>query len=215
MGLFDGIFNTKPQQNAAQAQTYGLISGAGAATGDINTGLARTDADYAAALAPITANLATYQPGQTLYANALGVNGPAGTDAATAAFRASPGYQYSLEQGSTNLERERNKLGTLASGGTEADLTRLGIGTADQEFQKWLQSPRCWRECGAVARLAGAKAGVDFAGAGKLAEIDWSKFTGIGQAQANADLAQTNVSGNIINAGMQGLKMAVGALPFL
>ena len=220
MGIFDGIFNTKPQEEAAQAQIAGLNSGYNLASGAINTGQQTTNTDYAAGLAPTQANLATSQGGQTLYANALGVNGQPGYDQAVQAFHASPGYQFSLDQGSENLMRKQNQTGALASGDTMAALQTLGIGTADQEFQKWLTNLQPFigastQSAGQVAATDTEKAKTDAGYAGTLANLGWSLGTGTGNAQANADLAQTNVSGNILNAGMQGLKFATAVLPFL
>ena len=48
-------------------------------------------------------------------ANALGLNGPAGNAAATAAFQAGPGYQFALEQGLEGINRTANAAGMGAS----------------------------------------------------------------------------------------------------
>jgi hypothetical protein len=220
MGLFDGIFNNQPAEDAAAAQTAGLQAGNKAATAAINTGQATTNTDYAGALAPINTNLQTTQGGQKLYADALGVNGQPGYDAAVQAFHASPGYQFSLDQGSQNLMRNANQTGNLASGGTDIDLQKLGIGTADQEFQKWLSNLNPFIGASTANAATGAttdisKASTDTDFAKTLANLGWSTATGIGNANANADLNQSNISGNALNVGMQGLKFAAGLLPFL
>jgi hypothetical protein len=220
MGLFDGIFNNNNADDARAAQISGLNQGYGMATGAINTGQTNANTDYAAALTPTQTNLSATQPAQSLYFDALGANGQQGYTNAVNAFHTSPGYQFSLDQGSQNLERNKNAIGALASGGTMADLQTLGIGTADQEFQKWLTNlapsiGASTQNAGTAAMVDTSKAGTDVDLAKTLANLGWSLGTGTGNAEANADLAKTNVSGNILNAGMQGLKFATAALPFL
>jgi len=89
-------------------------------------------------------------------ANALGLGGAAGTDAAQAAFRAGPGYQFQLEQGLDAIGRRANAAGMLASGNMLQESQRFGQGLADQEYNRWIDNLQ-QRE-GLYAPLAGREA---------------------------------------------------------
>lgn len=218
MGIFDGIFNTKPQQEAAAAQTTGLQNASTAATTAINNGQATTNADYAAGLAPYTANLTQDQAGQTAYGNATGANGASGYAAALQSFSTNPGQAYQLQVAKDAALRGASQAGTMASGGTLMDLSDRSQGIANQNWQQYITNLQPFigastANAGGVAGVNTAKAGTDAGYAGKLADIGWQTNTGIGNANASADLAQTNVNGNIVNAGMNAAKALASFIP--
>ena len=215
MGLFDGLFNNQPQQDAAGAQIAGLNAGYTDASTQINAGQAKTGADFEAALSPIATNTAVTQKGQNAYADATGVNGQAGYDNAVQNFHAGPGYQFGLDQGSQNVLRNQSQTGALASGGTMTALDKFGQGLADQQWQSYLSSLQPFvgastANAGQGASVNTAKAGIDNSAAGTLANLAWAKDTGTGNANANADLSAIQTNGNIVNAGLQGIKFATG-----
>lgn len=87
----------------------------------------------------------TFQPqiaratkGADLYANATGVNGPAGNTAATQAFQTSPGYQFSVDEALQGVGRAASAGGMLASGNHIDAAARTAHGLADGEYQRWL-----------------------------------------------------------------------------
>lgn len=218
MGIFDGIFNTKPQQLAKDAQVEGLTKGYDLATDALETGNTKTDTDYAAGLLPITKNLETDQAGQTAYADALGVNGDAGYTKALNAFHTGPSYAWELDQGNQNVLRGQSASGQLASGGTNVDLLTYGQGLADKNWQSYIKNLQPFigastTNAGAGAALATAQAGTDTTYAGKIADAGWQKETGIGNAIANSELAKTTTNGNIINAGTSAAKTLAAFLP--
>lgn len=218
MGIFDGIFNNKPQQQAGQAQIAGLNQGYQQASSAVNAGQARTDTDYAAALAPWQQNYATAGAGQDAYANATGVNGAAGYAKALENFHTSPGYDWVLNQGNQNILRGQSQSGQLASGGTNLDLLTFGQGLADQNWQKYVQNlqPFLGQANTSAAGISGtniAKAGTDADFAKTLANLGWAQGTGIGNVNANVALSQTQPNANIIGAGMQFAKGLAGFLP--
>jgi hypothetical protein len=53
--------------------------------------------------------------------NALGLNGPQGNAAATAAFQSSPGYDFKVNQSLDALDRRAASRGMLGSGNTTLD----------------------------------------------------------------------------------------------
>ena len=93
--------------NAAQAQIAGINQGVTQATGNINQGNQALTTNYAAALSPFTTNFGTAQQGVGALGNALGLNGPAGTQSALTALQMTPGYQASARR----RERGRKRGG--------------------------------------------------------------------------------------------------------
>ncbi len=73
-----------------------------------------------------------------MYSNALGLNGSSGNDAATSAFQTSPGYQFTLDQGTQAALRGASAAGMLNSGNTLTALSQYGTGLANQEYGSWL-----------------------------------------------------------------------------
>lgn len=80
----------------------------------------------------------TGQAANSMYGNALGLNGAAGNAAATGAFQAGPGYDFALKQGEQSALRGASAAGMLNSGNTLAALTQYGQGTANKEYGSWL-----------------------------------------------------------------------------
>ena len=210
MGIFDGIFNNDVQQTAANDQITGLNNAYTDASGAINTTQTNTNADYAAGLVPYTTNLAQVQPGMTAYGNALGVNGPQGNAQAVQDFQTSPGYEFALDQANQNIMRNASAtggVGGVMSGGTLNALNTQAVGQANQQWQQYIQNlqPYIGASTANAAGAAGvntSKAGTDTTLGTTLANLAWSKDTGIGNANANATLAQAGANSNILNAGM-------------
>lgn len=80
----------------------------------------------------------TGQAANSMYANALGLNGAGGNTAATNAFQAGPGYQFALDQGTQAALRGASAGGMLNSGNTLTALAGFGQGLANQEYGSWL-----------------------------------------------------------------------------
>lgn len=74
----------------------------------------------------------------TMYGNAIGLNGAEGNAAATNAFQAGPGYQFAVDQGTQAALRGASAAGMLNSGNTLTALTGFGQGLANQEYGSWL-----------------------------------------------------------------------------
>lgn len=73
----------------------------------------------------------------TMLKNALGLNGPEGAAAATAAFQGGPGYQFKMDQGLQALDRSAAARGLTGSGNQSIDTIKFAQGTADQGWQDW------------------------------------------------------------------------------
>lgn len=219
MGVFD-IFGTGDQQAAAAAQSAALTQANTQGQSDLTNGLNLATNSYTAGVAPFVTNLATTQPGQTAYANATGANGPAGNAAAIQNFQSSPGYQYSVNQADQNVMRNQAATGQLASGGTNVDLETVGQGLANNNYQQYVQNLLPFVGA-STANAGGVLTGES--GLGNLqnnnqttaANMVYGTDTGIGNANASADLAGLSASSNLLGAGMNLAKLGVNAAAFL
>ena len=120
----------------------------------------------------INSAIAGYQPwvdsgknANSMYGNALGLNGADGNAAATGAFQAGPGYDFALKQGEQSALRAASAGGMLNSGNTLAALTEYGQGTANKEYGGWLD--RLMGVSNTGLQAAGGQAG----GYGDLANL--------------------------------------------
>lgn len=212
-GVLGGLFTNENARDAADAQSNALRSGFTMYSGLANEGRDALKTNYAAALSPYQKNYDQASAGNTAYGNATGANGPAGNAAALTSFQTSPGYQFSLDQGSQNLMRNKAATGQLASGGTNIDLQKLGIGQADQQWNQYIQNllPYLNQSNSSAAGIAGVNTGLgnqlnaSFTGEGNKA---FDMMAGVGNANANADLANNQASSNSMSAIMQGIKLA-------
>lgn len=145
-----------------------------------------------------------YQPlvdkglqGYDMYMNALGLNGANGNAAATDAFQAGPGYQWNVDQATSQAQRSANRLGMAYSGNTVDATTRLASNLANQEYGNWRNSLAGFQGASqnAVAGQAGAL--------GNLATLYQNQGNATGTMQANQgkDIAglQAGVAGAIAN----------------
>lgn len=218
MSFFD-IFTGDNARDAAEAQKQGLRDANTAATNAVNTGYTNANNYFAAALAPWTAQLQTMQPGATAYANATGANGQAGMKAAQDAFLASPGYTYQVQQGTENALRNAARTGSTASGDTMMALNNVAQGQAKQDWNQYVQNLLPFLQ-GSNTAAAGASGvstnqAINAQNVGNtLAQYGWNENTGIGNAQANADLAKNAASANIWSAIMGGLGLGANMLGF-
>lgn len=189
MSFLGGVFggNTSGSSAASAAVPYQLI-GAQQALGALNSNYATAKKEY---------DTNYYQPytdtgnsANTMYSNALGLNGASGNTAATNAYQASPGYQWQFDQGKEALDRSAAGSGLFGSGNAAIALTKYGQGLANQDYGNWLS-----RLQGLGAQGLTAAAG-QTGRQGALAGID----TGLGNAQAGVwnDLTKS-VTGNYIN----------------
>jgi hypothetical protein len=121
-----------PLQQALAAQQAGLGAVQGGAGGAAAAGQAGVSA-----YDPLTALAQSYDPAVRAYMNSLGLGGPAGTAAAQAMFKTSPGYQFQVDEATKNALANASRLGIAGSGNTLASLgERLG-NIALQDYGNW------------------------------------------------------------------------------
>lgn len=214
MGLFD-IFGTDAQDKAADAQRQGLSNANAAGQASLTQGVDALKTNYAAGLVPFQQNYNQAQTGATQYGNALGLNGAAGNAAALQGFQNNPGMQFQLEQGNENILRNQARAGQLASGATNIDLQKFGQGQANQNWSQYIsqllpyldQTNKAATGIGTLDASLGNQLNSNF---NNQANMNYGTQAGIGNANANADLAALNASANGWGAITQGAKLAAG-----
>lgn len=133
------------------------------------------------------------EQGASMYANALGLNGIGGNEAARSAFQSGPGYGFQMDQGLQALFRRRAAGGMLNSGNADADTLRFSQGLADSTWNGWQD-----RLAGLGSQgvgIAGARAGIQQGLAG-LATDYYGRRVGL----------QREDTGNIIGMHTSALK---------
>jgi hypothetical protein len=203
MGIFD-IFSDQPAKDAAAAQTAGLNRAYDQASGNINQGIDALKTNYTAALQPFMQNFSQAQQGTTQLGNVLGLNGQAGSDAALTALRNTPGYKFQQQTLDDTVNAQAAASGTNASGNQLLALNKVNQGLADSTYNQYVSQlqPFLGAAGGAASGIAGVNTGLGNATAGQydtLANLGYQTQTGIGNANANADLARYNASGNFWN----------------
>jgi hypothetical protein len=150
----------------ALKQNKGLITGF-QTTGNniINTGETKS-------AGALNSAIDAYQPwvdsgtnANTMYSNALGLNGTEGNAAATGAYQTSPGYDFQLQQGEQAGQRAASAAGMLNSGNTLTALTEYGQGLANKDYGSWLD------RLNGVSSTGLQAAGGQAAGYGGLADL--------------------------------------------
>jgi hypothetical protein len=225
-GIFDNLlapFSTGPADQAAAAQTQGLNTGYQQLADLYGLGNQTLASNYAQGLQPFQQNFANAQQGQTALGNALGLNGPSGNAAATQAFQNNPGYQFLINQATQGVDRNQAAAGMLGSGNTNLDLANQISGIANQGWNQYIQNLQPYQ--GAAQNAAQGIGGL-FSGLGQginqnvtnQGQAAYGTQAGIGNANANAALAQYQAGNNlwgllggIGKLGVSGAGSAAGA----
>jgi hypothetical protein len=161
-------------------------------------------------LQPFTDLLSSSSKGANAYANATGVNGAPGNAQAVSDFQASPGYQFSLDQGLQAIDRGAASRGMVTSGNTLAAEQNYGTGLANQQYQQYVQNlqPYLGQQTSAATGAASVNMGEGNAlntSYGNQGNLAYNTQAGIGNAQAAADVADQNASnsflGGVLNLG--------------
>lgn len=207
MGLFD-VFGTGAQDAAADAQKSGLEKGYTDLSAYLGKGRDVATQNYGNAVSTFAPFLAAGNAGTQAYADATGANGAEGQARAKANFQVDPGYNFRIDQGSENVLRNQGKTGQLASGATNLDLLNYGQGQASGEWNNYVSRLLPFLNSGqaAAAGTAGVQTGLGNLlneSYGNQGNAAYNTDTGIGNANANAQLARLNASANGIGALMK------------
>ena len=204
MGLFDGVFNTGPQQAAADAQAKGIQSGIqqlipsfqqgqtdlrnttgnaqGALYNTYGQGRDALQQNYMAGISPFLQNYAQANQGSNALANALGLNGAAGNAAAIQAFRNNPGYQFGLQQGEDAIAAQAQKAGMGASGNALNAAGQFATNYANQNWNNYINQLQPYLGF-ATQGAGGVQQGYTGLGSGLNQNL-----TGLGQGVAGSEI---------------------------
>jgi hypothetical protein len=214
-GLFD-IFTGQSAADAAGAQIQGITAGKTAADTSLGQGRDALTTNYTAGLQPFLQNYATANKGVGGLTDALGLTGD--PSQVQARFAQTPGYQFQLQQGDENVLRNSARTGQVNSGATNLDLQKQGQGLANQTYQQYVQNlqPFLGAANTAASGIGNISTGLGNAlnqNYGSEANLGYTAATGVGNANANADLAKGKGVANLWNAGMDVAGMVAGLPP--
>lgn len=192
MSFLNDLFGGANQ--AAADQTQGILQGLTAAGGNINQGNQQLTSNYTAGLQPFQQNYAQSQAGTQQMGNLLGLNGQAGSQNAQAALATMPGYQFQLGQGNNAINAAAAAGGTLNSGNQAMALQKYGQGLAGQNYGQYVSqlSPymtEAQNSASGIGSMYGNLGNQLNANQNTLANLNMNAFTGIGNANASAALA--------------------------
>jgi hypothetical protein len=201
--------------NAANAQIAGINAGVQQATGNINQGNQALTTNYAAALQPQTQNFATATQGTTALGNALGLNGPAGTQSALTALQTTPGYQASLGAGNAGVAAAAAAGGTTGSGNELLALQKAAQNTAAGNYNNYVAQLDPYLNLANSSALGISNVDTGLGGAlnanqNTLANLNYGAQTGIGNANASADLADQSLGLGLLGGGLTALTGGLG-----
>lgn len=214
MGLFD-IFSSDAAEKAADDLKAAYGTAATTANSALQGGLDKATPLYGQALVPFQTLATKFGAGQDAYNDATGVNGQAGIDRATAAFRSLPGYNGGLTTGIDQVNRTAAQRGQLAGGNTTADEIKFASDYDANKFGNYLTAlaPNLAGATSAAtgqAGVLGSEAAANLGVAGSQASNLYNSTVGQGQAQAQGDMAPYQASANFWSAltglGSLGLK---------
>lgn len=244
-----GALNTGAT-NAGTALTTGYGNASNAINAGYGAGSTALSNNYMASLAPYLQNYTQAAGGVNQLGNVLGLNGPAGSDAALKTLEATPGYNFAKTEGDSSINAAAAANGTLNSGNQLLALSKYNQGLADTTYNNYVSqltpflgasnaaaggiasgyqglgqglanasfggaNAQAGLATGLAAGQAGLATGLGNSTAGQydtLGQLGYQTQTGIGNANANADLAAYNASGNFWNmlGGLGGMKTSGG-----
>lgn len=136
-----------------------------------------------------------------MQANALGLNGAAGNEAATNAFQSGPGYQFALDQGLQAIDRNAASRGMLSSGNNTQDILKYSQGLANQEYGNWQN------RLGDFSQMGLSSAAGQTGRQNSLAQLDY----GYGQDQAGVYSNTANNISSLLKPQQQQQQSGIGS----
>jgi hypothetical protein len=216
-------------QDAATAQEAGLMAGLDTALPYLNANPGLITQYGGQAQQPFQGNYNAASNGligsSGQLRDLLGQNGPQGSQSALTALQTTPGYQFTLGQGDKSINAAAAANGTLNSGNQLTALSNYNQGLASNTYQNAVgNAQNALGQYGSLATqnaggLAGVLGGESSALTGNnnlLAQLMQSTYSGIGNAQAGADLKQgaanASLLGGAINLGTSLAGSALGGV---
>lgn len=131
-----------------------------------------------------------------------------------------PGYQFALNQGTQNVDRNQAAKGMLSSGNTDKAIADYTTGLAQQNYGNYVSQlqPFLGAQTTTGGQIAGTNtnlANLQNANRTTAGNMAYGTNVGIGNANASADLAKNTASANGLNAIMQGGGLAANLFGML
>lgn len=213
MSFFSDLFGGA--SNAAGAQTAGINAGLGQASYYTNAANQTLDTATTQGLGPALANNTTAQSGIGALGNVLGLNGPSGTQSANTALQTMPGYQAALGGGEAAINAGAAASGNLNSGNQSIALQNMGQNTASQNYSNYVSQLQPYLGFGTSASsqiggLYGAEGQTANSNLMNMANLEYGGQTGIGNANASADLANQSLGLGLLGGGLSALTGGLG-----
>ncbi|GLI25757.1 hypothetical protein GGQ86_004263 [Xanthobacter flavus] len=207
MGTFDSLFGNQNAQRTQEATINGLMVGFNKGNRALDKGLTDASAYYDKSLTETDPLKQTYGKGVDMRANALGLNGAEGSQAALQAFQAGPQYQWNMDNTLQALGRSAAAAGRLNSGNTSLDFMKAAYGLSNGAWNDWLGQLGSYD--GLASNTAQSRTNT-LQGLGNLnyqtgnnkADLAWKMGQGIAQAGANAESSRDAGLGGLIGAGL-------------
>jgi hypothetical protein len=139
MSLFGGV-SAAPLKQTKDDSDELLKKGRQKSIKQYKKGLEAANPLYEQAAAQYSPYQATGTAANTMYGNALGVNGPGGNTAAVDAFHTAPGYNFMRDEALQGVERLYGQKYGYDSGNLINAIQERGTGLADQSYQQWMDN---------------------------------------------------------------------------
>jgi hypothetical protein len=201
---FNPAIGADAAAQAAQAQTAGITQGMGALTDTYGQGRGALQSNFMQGLQPFLQNVGTANRGMSAIADAMGLNGPKGTQNAYASFLGT--VEPAIQFGSQNALRNAAATGGGMSGSTLKALNDVAQNQAMSGWQNYVQglspfynySTANTQGVGNLYSGLGSALNQNYMGLGNNLASGWGA---IGAANANVPLAaaqaEQGAGGNI------------------
>jgi hypothetical protein len=219
MGFFDLLtdpFTNDNEEKAAQQKIQGLQAGRTAANTELDTGYNTASGLYDKARVPFADLYSRGSKGYDTYLDATGVNGAEGIARAGDLYRTLPGYSAGRDMGIDDLERRAAARGNLGGGNLSADTIKYASDYDSTKYKDFLSSLA--GNAGIATSAAAGQGGLYGSQAGLAGNIGSEKArygygteTGIGNANADATMANEKSSQNFWSALMGTANLATKA----
>lgn len=205
MGILD--FLDGGADEARDAANQGIYAGMAYMAPRYIQGRQALGKQYGAALDPFRDILRTANRGANHYAQALGLAGPQGQQAAYNRFMRTPGIQAGFDMGQQAIDRGAASRGMLGSGNTMIDLQKFATDYGSQKFGDYMsqlspflnQQMQAAQGMGAIRTGLGTQLNQSFQQQG---DRGLQAHIGVGQNDAGAALAQGQVPLQLLNMGL-------------
>lgn len=214
--IFTDLFTNDNEEEAARQKAAGLRAGQTAANTALDTGLATANPLYQQAYGNFSDLASKFGKGQDLYNDVTGANGAEGIARSGQLFKSLPGYSGGLTTGTDQLMRTAAARGDLGGGNASADIIKFASDYDASKYGNFVQAlaPNLAGAASATAGGAGVlnnQAGANLAVGGQKAQYGYGTETGIGNANADATMANEKSSANFWGALLGGANLATKA----